>query len=40
MEKEHGPAYTRTGNRIKCSRKAMEAYLKKNVVENWGPWIM
>ncbi len=29
-----GPAYTRTGNRIKYSRKALEAYLKKNVVES------
>jgi len=27
-----GPAYTRTGNRIKYSRRALEAYLKKNVV--------
>ncbi len=31
-----GPAYTRTGNRIKYSRKALETYLKKNVVEDQG----
>ena len=29
-----GPAYTRTGRAMKCNRKALEVYLKKNVVAN------
>ena len=29
-----GPAYTRTGRTVKYDRKALEAYLKKNIVEN------
>jgi excisionase family DNA binding protein len=31
-QKGTGPGYTRTGNRIKYPKKALDGYLKKNVV--------